>query len=109
MVFIINPGTEDRKDCTLKNAEIVIGRICTELSIKRSSIKRNPSNDGDGGLFGFSFRGKNGRFDVEVPGDDPDEVCAGIPFTSRRLYVDGSSWLYGYAIDAIQDRILGKT
>jgi hypothetical protein len=42
-----------------------------------------------------------------VPGDDPDEFWRGQPFLSRRMYVDGSSWLIQYALNRIEERIHG--
>jgi hypothetical protein len=108
-IVFINPGTEPRTDTTLENAELVLKRICEDLRIDRSGITRSPSHDDfRRGLYAFQFEGKDRPFIVEIPGDDYIEVCAGVPFRSRRLYVDGSSWLYGFALDAIERRIKGE-
>ena len=46
--------------------------------------------------------------EVDIPGDDPEVVCEGRPWVSRRLYVEGSSWLYGYALNAIERQFTGE-
>lgn len=101
---IINPGTEVRHGATVESATIVADRIASKT---KSTVKRAPKDDGDG-WFGFEFR-RDGRLaSVTIPGDDPDQVCANTPWVSRRLYVEGSSWLYGYALNAIERQLSGE-
>ncbi len=109
-MLIINPGTEGRDGATVENATAVVGQICADLSIPPEQIQRQPEKDDEAdGFFSFVFDNGNGcRFDIEVPGDDPAQVTASKPFVSRRLYVDGSSWLYGYALNAIERCISGE-
>lgn len=103
VIVIINSGTKGRAGATVENATEVASRICKDLTIPMSSVERAPTaDDASDGFFGFTFPG---NLEVVIPGDDPDEVCRGQPFVSRRLYVDGSSWLYGYALDAIRGRL----
>lgn len=104
MTVIVNPGTESRPGATELNASIVANRICEET---RSTVTRSTADDGDG-WYGFEFR-RSGRLAcVLIPGDDPDQVCEGRPWVSRRLYVEGSSWLYGYALSAIERQLNGE-
>ncbi|MCF7982270.1 MAG: hypothetical protein K9K86_09820, partial [Pseudomonadales bacterium] len=63
------------------------------------TYERNPSAD-NGGRYGFILK-KDGReklIDIDMPGCDPDLVQRSEPWVSPRLYVDGSSWLWQFAI-----------
>ena len=101
-MIIINPGTEGVAGATLANAETIVTQICLDLNIDRASIVRNPDlDDADGGWFGF----KHANFEIEVPGDDPEIFLKSKPWVSRRMYVDGNSWLYGYGLGIMQDRL----
>lgn len=101
-MIIINPGTEANYSATLANAETIALMICEDVGLPNGSYVRNESRDNDG-WFGFDFT-RNGRvFEVDIPGDDPATVTGGRPFAARRLYVNGSSWLYGYAINRFFD------
>lgn len=105
MPIIINPGTEGRSDATLENAERIVDAIAKDLGLPRDAITRNVAAD-DGGRFGFQFtRPDCGICEIEVPGDPPEEFLASIPFTSRRMYVDGSSWLYKYGIGIMAEAL----
>ena len=100
---IFNPGTEPRQNATLENAEKIAEIMREDLDLPSGCYRRAPQRDADG-WFGFDFIAKNGReLEVDIPGDDPEIVSAGKPFVSRRLYVDGSSWLYGYALNRFSD------
>lgn len=102
MNIIVNPGTQASATATEANAAKVAERICAELS---ATCSRHPEHDRDG-WFRFLFVRDGRSVEVDVPGDDPDVVCQGRPWVSRRLYVEGSSWLYGYAMGFIA-RALG--
>lgn len=105
MTVIINPGTEANASATLANAEIVAKRLSEDLggvTYERCNIY---GYDGRDGWFDFLFKRGGKSVEVQIPGDDPDTVCEGTPFKSRRLYVDGSSWLYGFAVDRAADHL----
>jgi hypothetical protein len=105
MPIIINPGTEPRSGATLENAEKIVDAICIDLGIERSSIARHPEGDDPShGLFSYVHV----KFEIDVPGDDPNNFLSSTPCVSRRMYVDGSSWLYGYGLGIMQEA-LGKT
>lgn len=91
-MLIMNPGTEARPGATEANALEIAKRLAEDIGFKGEAI-RKPDGDYDG-WFRFQFA----NVEVDIPGDDPDQVCEGRPFRSRRLYVDGCSWLYGYAV-----------
>lgn len=105
MPIIFNPGTEGRTDSSLMNAEIVAGMIADDLKIARETVQRAPKLDVPGGFFGFALIADGMTVELHIPGDDPEEVRAGVPFVSRRLYVDGSSYWYGFALNIIESRM----
>ena len=104
-IAIINPGTQGRPEATLENAWKIVEQMQKDLGLPSWTIARDPKTDEkDRGYFGFYLRA--GKIvEISVPGDDPDEVCAGKPFVSRRLYVDGNSWVYGRALGIISRRM----
>lgn len=102
MPVIINPGTEAR-EATEENAVAVAKRIFQQLNAP-VTFKREPKDDGRG-WYGFSFRHGHKSIEVLIPGDDPDEVCMGKPWVSRRLYVEGASWLFGTAMQFIKENL----
>lgn len=104
MNVIINPGTEADDAATEGNAQKIAERICADTG---STASRHPETDSRG-WFGFRFVRDGHTADVDIPGDDPDVVCEGRPWVSRRLYVEGSSWLYGYAMSAIERQLSGE-
>ena len=108
MEIIINPGTEPRANTTEKNAIKVAKMICEDLEIKETHFNRNKENDSPG-YYGFLFTGAGGEITVDIPGIEPETVTKGVPFESPRLYVDGSSWLYGLALGFIFDGIKKET
>ena len=101
-MLIINPGTEGRAGATEANARMIADGICKDLGLPPETAVRAPERDvPDQGWFGFNLRG----VDLDIPGDDPAEFFRSEPFRSRRMYVDGSSWLYKYAIGMIVERL----
>jgi len=104
-MIIINPGTEKQTKHNEKNAIKVAERIVKDLGLTSKNWHRNFLQDDKNGWYGFVFKGKGGKIDVDIPGVSPKRVCKSEPFYSPRLYVNGSSWLYGYAIGFIYDGI----
>lgn len=105
-MFIINPGTEARVGHNETNATIVAKALAKQFKTDVPSLrlKRDKSRDDKDGWYGFVLTAGKTSVDVDIPGDDPDNVMKGEPWVSRRLYVDGSSWLWGYAIGIIAER-----
>lgn len=102
MAFTMNPGTQVDNSATLSNAVEIASRLLEDTGA--DSIEHVDGNDADGW---FRFHAKRGdrSVAVDIPGDDPNTVCEGRPFHARRLYVDGSSWLYGFAVSVVVDRL----
>lgn len=103
MPIIINPGTEGRPGATLENAEKIVAQICVDLGIERSSLQRRPEGDSPRGLYAYVHE----KFEIDVPGDPPEQFLASVPFESRRMYVDGSSWLYKYGLNQMRAALEG--
>jgi hypothetical protein len=104
MFVAINPGTGSHEEHSEQNAIEVAEYIVKDLELEEGSWRRNPDADDKRGYYGFIFK-KEREIDVDIPGIDPCVVTAGIPWESPRLYVDGSSWLYGYARGFILDGV----
>ncbi len=103
-MIIINPGTEADPNATEANAVKVADYLVEDFATNGHTItyQRQSSADNDG-WFRFIFSAGEKSTEVDIPGDDPDTVAKGMPFESRRLYVDGSSWLYGFAFSRMSD------
>jgi len=111
MPVVINPGTGPVADATEENAienmeQFVLDSICAD------SFARDPGSDWNDGRFSFRvfyavFPDK--YIDVQMPGLPLEQVRYMSaeyqnPWHFPRLYVDGSSWLWYYAlIDHIWD------
>lgn len=99
-IVIINPGTEPNAQATEENAIAIMHRMAADLDIVEDRFARVPARDGRG-WFSFSLLSSARKeLQIDIPGDDPDVTCSSTPFESRRLYVDGSSWLYKYALSS---------
>lgn len=111
MVLIINPGTEDVEKPDIKQAEKCVEYFVKDLGIKDLVYTRDITQDGDG-WFGFIFTKNSFSMKVSFPGINADVTRESVPFKSRRIYVDGSSWLWGYGLgiftDKYKDYLLAK-
>lgn len=104
-MIIINPGTETSDTATEENAQVVADTIYRDFKDKVAGLKMSRNKDADGdGWFGYILSDGKTDVTVDIPGDEPEQVLKGEPWKSRRLYVDGSSWLCGYAYGIIADR-----
>ena len=102
MFIAINPGTGPIEDSTEANARAAIDLFAADLAGKgtpATGITRDPAGDSDG-YYRFTLEVGGRHVPVDMPGCDPDLTRAGEPWESPRLFVDGSSWLWEYALDA---------
>lgn len=102
----VNPGTGDIGGALLKDAQDNIKAFCRDLGLGPPEIKvtRTPKHDSEGR---FAFRLHRGirRCDVDMPGRPLEEVRyveGKNAWNFPRLYVDGSSWLWEFAIGFAQ-------
>lgn len=104
MIVIINPGTENIAEASLEHAQENMKHFLVDCDGEGLEVVRYPSED-RGGRFGFLVLNHAvGSFaSVRMPGLPLEQVRwmqeeGQNPFAYPRLYVDGSSWLWKYAI-----------
>ena len=109
-MIIINPGTEPLPEATEENAGKAIDLFVADLNergVHVVKVWRKPGNDRGGGWFAYRILTDTDRgYNIGMPGIDPEATHAGVPFTSPRLYVDGSSWLWGYALNMCTPEVI---
>lgn len=98
---IINPGTGPVEGATLQNAVENMKHFVVDCADDDIRILRDESLD-EGGRYGFVLIKGTRAHEVQMPGlvlasvrymGDPQNI-----FAFPRLYVDGSSWVWKYAI-----------
>ena len=110
-MVIINPGTgpvEGTRNQAKKNMQ----QFLQDLQLPKATMRF--IREEEDGRFTFHIKKGDHVCEVEMPGlpieqvrwiDDPDQNIWHFP----RLYVDGSSWVWHYALSAARDRLLGVT
>lgn len=98
MTFI-NPGSGPVEGATeqqaAENIQAFIADLAKEHGLAVASIDRTPLADYGEGRFAFDLGMANGRHvEVQMPGLPVDRIRAGW----TRLYVDGSSWYWDFAL-----------
>jgi hypothetical protein len=101
----MNPGTGPIDSrCLARTAWKNIRAFRRDLAFKDPTvtIERSAENDDGQGRYGFTLKRGKRECDVEMPGLDIRRVRYVSqdqnPFNFPRLYVDGSSWLWEFAI-----------
>lgn len=101
-MIIINPGSGHVKDATEANAVENMKHFVTDCGVEGLNVLRNPKDDEDGRYSFLVWKGTRCH-EVEMPGlpldkvrftDEPDQNVWHFP----RLYVNGSSWLWMFAL-----------
>ena len=112
MTVIINPGTEPCLDANADDAWTNMRALIAECGLPDADIERDPSGDDDGGRWYFVVRHYDRECSVEMPGwplervrytGDDDQNIWHFP----RLYVDGDSWVWKYAVSQLRDALTG--
>jgi len=112
MSIFINPGSGPVSGATEENATINVATFAQEI-VKRhkiavTAVTRAPETDYGDGRFGFSLTMADGRnIEVQMPGLPLDQVRYADRETQNiwdypRLYVDGSSWVWMFAVDVCE-------
>ena len=110
-MLAINPGAGPVVDSTLAEAECDIAAFIADLELGVIKATRCPRLD-KGGRFGFTLRLDERTVSVEMPGK-PIEQVRYVDSDKQniwdfpRLYVDGSSWVWKYAVGIAKDTLLG--
>ncbi len=102
-MIIMNPGTGTVDDATVEQATINIEQFIADLNEKGWQYIYLPNRD-DNGRFAFLLWNERPYRPVchivDMPGCSLEQAREGRPWYSPRLYVDGSSWLWGFALDS---------
>lgn len=107
---LINPGSGPLSGVTLKHARRNMGQLLRDIRprVPRVKVKRVPVRDGEG-RYCFELRVGQRRCIVDMPGRPLEEVRdldAPLPSIPPRLYIDGDSWYWYFAVGWIM-RALG--
>lgn len=103
MHHITNPGTGSFEGSTRSNAVTNIKKLCEDLKERGVDAVwewRSILDEPEDGYFAFSV----GEHDVLMPGLPLDRVRlhdGDNPFPFQRLYVDGDSWIWPFALNAL--------
>lgn len=108
---IVNPGSGPVEGTSLRAAAVTIRRFVTDLRLKGVTVTRKPSLDGDG-RFGFVLRHGGRETEIEMPGLPVKQVRYVSDkqniWDYPRLYVDGSSWVWRYALNSAREALKGS-
>jgi hypothetical protein len=108
--LFINPGTGPVDDATEANARVNIRQFITDLGIDGVRVRRLARADYGDGRYAFRLYYKGRRCEVQMPGLPLDQTRwqKGLdPWEFPRLYVEGSSWLWSFAVGCAQRDLLG--
>ena len=101
-MIVINPGSGKVSNTTEENAIENIKHFITDCNVKGVRYIRIPELDDNDGRYTFLIWKDNCCFEIQMPGLPLARVRymneGENPFEYPRLYVDGSSWLWCYAI-----------
>lgn len=107
--LIINPGSGPCEDATEENAIANIKRLIVDCATDGINWVRVSDEMEYDGRFGFRLQKGDVEFIVDMPGlplaqvrwmDGEDQNIWNFP----RLYVDGSSWVWKFALSILRDR-----
>lgn len=112
MRVIVNPGTGPVRDASLTNAEINMATLIKDAGVS-DAISVHDARYDETGRFFFDVNLDGRSVEVLMPGlplervrwlDEPGQNIWHFP----RLYVGGSSWVWKYAVDMLQDHLTRK-
>lgn len=104
MSIIVNPGTGPVTRATEQHANKNMRQLVKDSGA--DSFERTPKVDYGEGRYAFNLKRGSRTHEIQMPGlalkrvrylDHPDQNIWDFP----RLYVDGSSWVWKYAVSAI--------
>ena len=105
-----NPGTGPVDGTDARNARRNIGAFCRELALRSPHICiERRSGEGRDGRYDYLIRRGISSTSVAMPGLPLDRVAlrpGDNAWHFPRLYVDGSSWLWPYAIETARSALL---
>lgn len=111
-MVIINPGTGPVEGATLDHAYHNMAALLADAGMPGGMFNRDcEAKEEDDGRFAFTTRVEGKDVSILMPGLPLDEVrYTGEPgqniWNYPRLYVDGSSWVWKFAVSQLKDRAL---
>ena len=125
--FLINPGSGPVQHATAQQAEANMQAfLCELLSLGHIEFslepvrylhgQHHPEDDPERtGRWHFVLKANGREVEIEMPGAPADRVIlrkgqtgpGHNPFNFYRLYVDGSSWLWEFAVEMAREILLG--
>lgn len=112
MTIIINPGSGPVPDATAEQAAENAAMFVLDLGARRLPVakaERRPDADYGDGRFAFELTMADGRsIEIQMPGVPVERVRflgedGQNIWDFPRLYVDGSSWVWQFALSACED------
>lgn len=106
MAIFINPGSGPVADSAEENARAALEVFLDDLGEDFDSDRQSTGEDD--GRWTYAVKHRVHEHDVEMPGLPPAEVRwmgeeSGSIFAFPRLYVDGSSWVWAFALSVLKD------
>jgi hypothetical protein len=103
--FIINPGAGPVEGATRENAEANMRQLLADANAANGTFElvRADSN----GRFKFTAKLGEHECEVDMPGLPLNQVRSDDLLRIPRLYVNGSSWFWGYAVGFVGDALHG--
>jgi hypothetical protein len=113
MSLIINPGTGPVDGATEAQATANMTAFVEDLGLNVEAVERTPAQDYGEGRYAFTVRMEGRSCEVQMPGIPLARVRymrhAGQQIGNYpRLYVDGSSWVWFYALGMAKDALTGE-
>ena len=111
-MMIVNPGTSPMRDTSPKLAKAGIAQFVKDLHMEDLKIKRDKKGDNDG-WYGFMLKSEHAKVSVLMPGL-PMSAMRWMPgdkesaWVFQRLYVDGGSWLWKFALEIAGEGLSGR-
>lgn len=112
-VVFINPGTGPVEGATLDNAYENMAALLKDAKLDGATFNRDCDAEEEGGRFSFlvtipGYSEKHGDVPVDMPGIPLKRVRYTGAASQNicdfpRLYVDGSSWVWKFAVSILRD------
>lgn len=104
--IVINPGSQVVEPSSIENASANMSEFIIALHQRGLShiVMRRNQEFQQAGRFAFELTKDGNTSIVLMPGAPPDQVImkpGDDPWKFYRLYVDGASWLWEYALNAV--------
>ncbi|WP_344500536.1 hypothetical protein, partial [Streptomyces enissocaesilis] len=107
----MNPGTEPLPLATEEVATANMAAFVDDLANEPCTVtrcERTPAKDHGEGRFAFAVVLDDGQeFEVQMPGIPLERLrgdASSDAFAYHRLYVDGNSWLWAYAVAIVGEK-----